>query len=518
MSVPGNQTVQVSWPVPSTGFVLQEAGALGPAVTWQSSTLSISSNNGTLSVSMSATNTSRFFRLAAVPSPAPVGNYIPNGLVAYWKLNEGGGTVAADASGGNDNLSLTSFPTWGSNYLTLNGSTQYGDAGSNAVTSADQHDKTICAWINKNGYSRKGIVDKSFNTPGVANGGWGLWVQSDGRLMWTVQDGAEFYDDGFVYVNTNTWTFVTVVWHYANSSAEFYVNGLQNSIVNNGAAAERPSGIADLQVGNLRNNLSGGTYVFDGAIRQVGVYNRALSLTEIRTNFLATEFTTNVTYPSILYYKFTEHAQTNPPVYLADSSTHGGTTGTVTTATDLPWVDNQGGIPEAALHFNGVTTYIDTGNTSLFNFTTNAFTINVWLLPLTENGFVLANGFYHGNGWFMSVGGAYQINFGAETFGSENVITTTDPVSGWPSTFSMVTVTRDGVHAPLIYINGAPVATGGSFVNPGSSGDSLVAGVSKISSGYLDGNISLLQIWNTTLSPGDVANLYLNQMSGNAWP
>jgi hypothetical protein len=361
-------------------------------------------------------------------------------------------------------------------------------------------------------------VDKSFNTPGVGYGGWGFWIQSNGKLMWSVQDGLEFYDDGFVSVPTNSWTFVTVVWRYASPSAEFYVDGLLNSIVNNGGASERSSVGADVQVGNLRNNLSNGTYAFDGSIRQVGIYNRALSAAEIRTNFLKSEFSTNVTYPSILYYKFTEHAQSNPPVYLADSSTYGGTIGTVTTATDLPWVENQGGMPEAALHFNGVSTYIDTGNASLFNFTNNPFTINLWMLPLTANGFVLANGFFHGNGWFMSVGNAYQLNFGAETFGAENVITTTSPVSGWPTSYAMVTVTRDGIHAPLIYINGSLVETQGSFVNPGSSGNSLVVGVSKISSDYLDGNIGLLQIWNTALAPADVANLYINQLSGNAWP
>ena len=309
------------------------------------------------------------------------------------------------------------------------------------------------------------------------------------------------------------------MWRHSASSAEFYINGLLNSIVNNGAASERSSGIADLQVGDLRNNLAGGTlYAFDGSIRQVGIYNRALSVTEIRTNFLATELSTNVTYPSILYYKFTEHSETNPPVYLTDSSTHGGTTGTATTATQVQWVGNQADIPEAAMHFNGVSTYIDTGNASLFNFTTNAFTINAWLLPLTANGYILANGFFHGNGWFVSVGSSYQINIGAETFGAENVITPADPVSGWPSIYAMVTITWDGTHIPLIYINGALVATSGSFANPASSGDSLVIGVSKISSGYLDGDIGLLQIWNTALSPGDVANLYINQLSGSPWP
>ena len=518
INVVSNQTVMVNWPVSAGNPVLQESSALGNSAIWQSNTLPINSNNGLLSVSMPVTNMSLFFRLSCVPSPDITGSYITNGLMAYWKLNDCHGTVAADSSSNGVNLSLIDFPTWGSNYLNLNGSTQYGDAGSNALVSLDQHDKTICAWIDNDGTNQEGIVDKSFNIPGVAYGGWGFWLQSNGELMWTVQDDEGFYDDGYVSVLSNTWTFVTVVWHASSDSAEFYINGLLNSIVDNGAASEQPSVVADLQVGNLRNDLSDGAYAFDGSIRQVGIYDRALSAAEIQTNFLATEDTTNVAYPSLLYYKFTEHAQTNPPVYLADSSTHGSTTGTVTTATVVQWFTNQASIPESALHFNGVSTYVDTGNGSLFNFTTNSFTINIWLLPLTENGYVLANGFYHGDGWFMSVGNAYQINFGAETFGAENVLTTVDPVNEWPSVYNMVTVTRNGTGTPLIYIDGALVATTGSFVNPASSPNSLVMGVDKMGANHLDGDIALLQIWNTTLSPNDIANLYINQLSGIPWP
>ncbi len=518
ISAASNNTMRISWPVPSVSYTFQEAAALAAPVSWQPSALTITSNNGIFSVSVPATNASRFFRLAGFLPSSPVGNYISNGLAAYWKLNDGGGTVAADASGNGINLPLIGFPTWGSNYLALNGSTQYGDAGSNALRSLDQQDKTVCAWIYKTGNSKKGIVDKSFDTPGVGHGGWGFWVQSNGRLMWSVQDGQEFYDNGYVGVSTNAWTFVTVVWHAASKRTEFYVNGLLNSIVNNGGVEERASENAALQVGNLRNNSAGGTFALDGLIRQVGIYGRALSVSEIQTNFLMTELTANVTVPSLLYYKMTESAQTIPPVYLADSSSHGGTTGTVFTATDLQWVTNQASIEGAAMHFNGVTTYLDTHNSELFNFTTNAFTINLWLNPLTADGYVLANGFYHGIGWFMSVGSSYQINFGSENFGLETVVTTTAPVAGWPGTYDMVTITRNANGTPLIYINGSPVATSGSFLSPASSGTSLVAGVNRNGSNFFDGDMWLLQIWSTSLSATEVATLYFNQLPGVPWP
>ena len=82
----------------------------------------------------------------------------------------------------------------------------------------------------------------------------------------------------------------------------------------------------------------------------------------------------------------------------------------------------------------------------------------------------------------------------------------------------MVTITRSGTNTPLIYINGRLTASTGSFANPASSTSSLVFGVSKTGGNFLDGDIWEPQIWNTSLSATDVANLYMNQVSGVPWP
>jgi len=499
-------------------FVLQETSSLMPPVMWQTSPLVLNSNNGQYSVVAAMTNTARFFRLANVNiiTPGFSGQYLTNGLVAFWKFNDGMGATAADASGNGYNLSLAGSPAWGLNYLDLNGFTQYGDAGSNFVTVLDGQDKTICAWINKTGSSQKGIVDKSFNTPGVGYGGWGFWVQPNQQLMWLVADSDPLYDAGAAAVVLGSWTFVSVVWHVSTQTADFYLNGVIDSSVGN-SAAEFPSDTADLLVGNLRNNLSNGTYAFDGAMRDVGIYNRALSAAEIETNFLATELSTNVAVPDLLYYKMTEGAQSNPPVLLADSSTHGGTTGIAYAANVLQWQTNVGAIPATSIHFNGTATYIDTGTTNLFDFTTNLFTINLWVMPLTANGYLLDNETGQANGWYLNVGGAYSLNFGEENNGASAFVST-GAGAVRNGLFSMVTIVRTRPTNVQFYINGNPVATTGSFADPGSSANSLVVGVDRAGGHHLDGNIWLLQIWGTPLAPGDVANLYFNQVSGVPWP
>ena len=499
-------------------LVLQETGSLTPPVVWSPSTRPINSNSSSFSVALSTASGARFFRLASENgSPGFSGQYITNGLVAFWKLNDGIGSTALDASGNGFGLSLLDSPIWGANSLNLDGSTQYGNAGTNFAANLDQQDKTICAWVKKIASSQKGIVDKSYNNPGVSYGGWGFWVLTNQQLMWITTDIAPIYDTGAAGVELGQWTFVSVVWHFSSQTADFYINGVLDSAAANGAAVEFPSGTAELLVGSLRNNASNGAFAFDGALRDVAIYNRALSATEIETNYLGTELSTNVAYPDLLYYKMTESANSNPPVYLADSSTHGRTTGAAYAANVLQWETNVASIPATSIHFNGTATFIDTSNSFLFNFTTNLFTINLWVMPLTANGFLLENSTGETNGWFLNVGGAYSLNF-FEANNGANAFVSTSAGAVRNVLFTMVTVVRTGPTNVVFYINGNRVATTGTFGDPAPSADSLIVGVDRSGQHHLDGNIWLLQIWSSALPAGDVANLYFHQVTGVPWP
>jgi hypothetical protein len=500
----------------ASNLVLQETSSLTPPVTWQTSSLAVNSNNGNFLATFLATSSSRFFRLGTAPPFAFAGAYLTNGLVAYWKLHDGAGYLASDSSGNQNPLPLVGTPPWGPGFLSLNGATQYGDAGSNFVSSLDLRDKTICAWINKTGSSQKGIVDKSFDVSGFGYGGWGFWVLADGHLEWTVADANPYYDSGSAAIDLNRWTFVTVVWHYSSQIADFYVNGVVNSAVQT-AAGERASGAARVQVGNIRNNLSSGTYAFDGSMRDVAIYNRALSAAEVGSNFLATEFNTNVPAPDLLYYKMTEHNQSNPPVVLADSSTGGTTPGTLFAPNVVQWQPNVASIPETSIHFNGTATYIDTSNLLQLNFTTNLFTINLWVMPLTANGYLLDNEDSSTNGWYLSVGGAYGLNIGANAGGAGTAVSTANGAVK-NGLFTMVTLVRTDATNVLIYLNGNKTATTGSFMSPAISSQSLLVGRDRAGMHFLDGNLWLLQMWNEPLTPSDVVNLYLNQISGLPWP
>lgn len=444
--------------------------------------------------------------------------YLTNGLVEWNRLDDGSGTEASDSSGNGNTVPLVGNPAWGSSYLTLDGSTQYGNAGSNQLSSLDVHDMTICAWINKTSSSFKGIVDKHLDIPGFY-GGWGFWVLPNNHLQWWVEDGQNLTDYGGGEIQLGQWTFVSVVWHHSVDEADYYINGVLDAKVINGGANQGPGLTAVLELGNLSANSTATNYAFDGSMRDVGIYNRALLPAEIQYNFQHSAPTTNVSLPDLLYYKMTEVAQTNPPAFLVDSSTRNGVAGTlvVNHPATLQWVTNAASVPGAAVHFNGVSTHIDTSNTVSFNFTTNLFTINFWVRTLTANGYLFQNGTDLTNGWCVKVGGAYQIQFGTEANGTESLITT-QPSTAQPEIWNMVTIVRTSVTNALIYINGVQALTTGSISNPASSTNSLVLGTDRLGDHFYDGDMWLPQIWGEALPGTDIANLYFMQSLGLPWP
>jgi hypothetical protein len=105
------------------------------------------------------------------------------------------------------------------------------------------------------------------------------------------------------------------------------------------------------------------------------------------------------------------------------------------------------------------------------------------------------------------------------------IITDSDPTD-WtgptnsPGEWHMVTLTCDGINAPLIYIDGKVSSPSNPFRIPASSTNYLVFGHEANSDGNndFDGDMWLPQIWSTNLSPANIANLYYREKNGIPWP
>ena len=210
-----------------------------------------------------------------------------------------------------------------------------------------------------------------------------------------------------------------------------------------------------------------------------------------------------------------------PPEYLADSSTQVGTNGEVFGNPDVEWTTNVASIPNTAIHFHGtesIDNYIDTRNSNLFNFTTNLFTLNLWVEPTSSaNHYFMQNQDVTGtNGWFLMCDENYRVKFGTVTNGVTKAILT--PEAGAQNFhWNMVTVVRTSLTNAIIYINGLQVVSG-SVTSPSSSASTLKLGIDPTGTNLYDGNIWLTQIWGEPLSGVDVANLHFAQTNGNPSP
>jgi hypothetical protein len=462
-----------------------------------------------------------YFNSLCVP---PVGGYLTNGLVAYWRMNDAAGSSDAADSSGNSNT-LTLYPltnplTFGSGYLSFDGSTQYGEAASEGFTNLEEHDMTICAWINKTEISQKGIVNKY--APSGNYEGWLFQVETNDdlpELDWYVGSGPDLTETAPQSLPLGQWTFVSVVWQYVRGSdantVSYYINGILDGPYGSDAL-QGSSGQTPLQVGTIFG-LS--NYDFDGSMHDVAIYNRALINSEVAFNFLSTEFVTNVTRPDLLYYKMTESNQTSVPIYLTNSANPEGLTGEYPSNASIIWTNAPTG-ESNALHFDGVSSYIDTRLSAPFDFTTNLFTVNLWVEPTSStNHFLMQNQDSTGtNGWFLFYDDAYRVIFATvtNTVAGTNLLRPQE-VGVQNANWDMVSVVRTSLTNAIIYLNGG-AAVSGYITSPASSTNTLKLGVDPAFTNDLDGNLWLPQIWSTNLSPSDIANLYYNQRNGIRWP
>jgi hypothetical protein len=196
---------------------------------------------------------------------APPVNVPPtNGLVAYWKFDDGSGASAIDSSGNAYTGTLVGGSGWTSGYyngaLSFNGSTNYVTTGFTMAL----RDFTVCAWFNSSsntGGAR--IVDKSY--PG------GFWMghETTGAAnQWGggVEEGSPPYG---IYV-----TLTNGSWHQLCSVRQ----GTTHTIYGDGGAVSTSNAVSSAPLDSTTLEIagfSGGSGLLSGTVDDVRIYNRA---------------------------------------------------------------------------------------------------------------------------------------------------------------------------------------------------------------------------------------------------
>ncbi len=212
----------------------------------------------------------------------------PSGMVSYWKLNEGSGTVAGDSVGGN-NGNLINGPAWTMGQvggaLSFDGVNDYIDLGNPAsLYNVELGSFSHIAWI-KTGVS--GIYQPIYsnrNTYGWYPGNGvlvELSVSETGKLQWILacsNDLLNPFAEGDSIINDNEWHLVAGTKN--SSGAYLWVDGIVDKQIYSGDLGDcRRSNLK--WIGGRRDGINPPKY-FKGSIDEVAVFNRDLTQDEIQ--------------------------------------------------------------------------------------------------------------------------------------------------------------------------------------------------------------------------------------------
>ena len=207
-------------------------------------------------------------------------NYAPS-PIAYWRFDEGSGTIAKDLSGNNLNGTLINSPTWVSgkygNALSFDGIDDYVNFGDNQLHRLT-FVGTVSLWVNPYAYppgiNRWGkLIDKG--NWGAGRNDYSIYFQGSNNTLKFEVDGSSASQSVSVAnteVPLNQWKYLTLTWD--GSYIKSYIDGVQASQTVQSISPDT-SGYS-LQISSNNSN-----FAFSGLIDEVRIYNYARTQEQI---------------------------------------------------------------------------------------------------------------------------------------------------------------------------------------------------------------------------------------------
>jgi len=194
---------------------------------------------------------------------------VTNGLVGWWKLDEGSGTLTADASGSGQTGTLTASPTWTSgihsNAINVT-RTSYvnvpywsGYTLTNAIS--------LSIWIKPTGPGSGPPGYDSFFTKGDGYyGNWGVRFVHTCNLLFQMTGMNGNSMSTIAPISSNRWSHVVA--SFDGTISKFYINGQLDNM--KAWSGSQTSGTSSVVIGKV-----------NGALDDARIYNRALTEQEV---------------------------------------------------------------------------------------------------------------------------------------------------------------------------------------------------------------------------------------------
>jgi RHS repeat-associated protein len=197
-----------------------------------------------------------------------------NGLVGWWKFNEGMGPTAADSSGNGNTGTLQTGATWATgvagNAVSLDASGNVSVA--NDSTLQNNPTWTFAAWINPDAFNSSSDAYLFYKDKVLL---WGFRAATSRQLtvnIGTGSGGNPWKEDttSSAQLSSNTWTHIAVT--YTNSTVKFYMNGFLSDTLTQSYS---------MGTGSKAFSISTSAQSFAGKLDDARYYKRALSDSEI---------------------------------------------------------------------------------------------------------------------------------------------------------------------------------------------------------------------------------------------
>ncbi|SEP29949.1 LamG-like jellyroll fold domain-containing protein [Mucilaginibacter sp. OK283] len=209
------------------------------------------------------------------------------GLLAYFAFNNSGVDSSGNANHGmvyNISSVPNRFGTANSAYY-FNGTTSYIKVKDNQSLRLNNTDITLNSWVKLDVYNASyGVNLLSKRISGVDNGwAWGITgysIATQGIVTYGPGGGSAFAR-GTAIIGLNQWHMVTTVYNLTKQQISIYVDGALDNVTY-GLPSPNANITTDLYIGKDNPEVPTNGYYVQGALDEIRIYKRALTLNEIK--------------------------------------------------------------------------------------------------------------------------------------------------------------------------------------------------------------------------------------------